>query len=159
MISKMDGVKKNHVFTVRAKDSNHMIIQESARSQPTRQLLVLKAYREVDWRQLFKLQKLTPPGLLDIKWNELYSKWGKFVPEDRKSGQKYFTEQPPASLKKAIAAQAAEAKATRANRSRGGGVTAKKQATTKKQATKKQATNMAKKGASKTSRKKRATKK
>ena len=127
MISQMDGVKKNHVFTVRSKDSNYMTIQEYSGAPPTRQLLVLRAYREADWRPLFKLQQLKPPGLPDIKWNELYAKWGKFVPEDRKAGLKYFTEKPPESVKKAIAEQTAGAKAARSKRSRGGSNTGKKE--------------------------------
>jgi hypothetical protein len=134
MISKMDGVSKNHVFTVKARDSNAMIIQEYSGAEPVRQLLVKKEFQDKDWKPLFNLSLLTPPGLPDIKWNELYSKWGRFVPEDRKSGLKYFVEKPPESLKKAIAEQSAEAKAARAKRSRGAALA---DTTTKKAATKK----------------------
>jgi hypothetical protein len=69
---------------------------------------------------LFKPQVIPPPGLPDIKWNELYSNWVGFVPEDRKQGLKYFVEEPPASLKKAIAAHGAEARSARNKRSRAG---------------------------------------
>ncbi len=120
MIDLMDGVKKNHIFTVKARDSNAMMIQEYAGAPVTRKVLVNKAFRDADWNQLFRLQELTPPGLPDIKWNELYLKWGRFVPEHRKSGLKYYVEQPPAALKKAIAEQSAQAKAARAKRTRGG---------------------------------------
>jgi hypothetical protein len=128
MIDKMEGVKKNHVFTVHAKDSNAMIIREYAGAPITRQLLVDKAFRECDWQNLFKLNQMNskPPGLPDIKWNELYSKWGRFVPENRKKGLKYFVEKPPAELRKAIAEQLAMAKKARAKRSRGAAVTEKK---------------------------------
>ena len=120
MIAKMDSVKKNHIFTVRSSDSNCMLIQECSGAPVLRQQLVLPQFRDVDWRHYFQLEKLKPPGLPDIKWNELYSKWGQFIPEDRKHGLKYYIEKPPASLKRAIAAQSAQAKAARAKRSRGG---------------------------------------
>jgi hypothetical protein len=119
MISKMgSGVSRNHIFSVSARDSNAMIVQEHAGAQTNRQLLVRKEFRDIDWRPLFKLQQLVPPGLPDIKWNELYAKWGKFVPEERKKGLKYFTEKPPDSVKKAIAEQTAAAREARAKRSR-----------------------------------------
>ena len=130
MMSTLDGVKKNHIFTVKHSDSNAMLVQEYSGAPAVRQQLVLEDYCDMDWKQLFKLQSLTPPGLPDIKWNELYSKWGKFVPEDRKAGLKYYTEKPPASLKKAIAQQSAQAKAARAKRSRGGSTMATSTATT-----------------------------
>jgi hypothetical protein len=113
------GVKKNHVFTVKAKDSNTMMVQEYGGAPVTRELLVNEPFRDVDWRSLFQLQAIVPPGLPDIKWNELYSKWGKFVPENRKPGLKYFMEKPPVEVKKRIAEQSAQAKAVRATRSRG----------------------------------------
>ena len=122
MISKMDGVKKNHIFTVRSFDSNTMLIQECAGAPVRRQKLVLPPLQEVDWRPLFVLKQLKPPGLPDIKWNELYSKWGRFVPEERKKGLKYFAEKPPETLKRSIAAQSAAARKARAQRSRGGGI-------------------------------------
>ena len=123
MISKMDGVSRNHVFTVRARDSDAMIIQEFAGAPPSRQILVKKAFREADWTKLFDLQELTPPGLPDIKWNELYSKWGRFVPEHRKSGLKYYLERPPQAVKDAIKEQSAQEKAARKKRSRSGAST------------------------------------
>jgi hypothetical protein len=70
---------------------------------------------------LYYKSKLVPPGLPDIKWNELYSKLGKFVPEHRKAGLKYFLKKSPESLKKAIAKQSAEAKQAHAQRTRDGG--------------------------------------
>ena len=83
-------------------------------------MLVLPEFQGIDWRPLFKLDNVPAPGLPDIKWNELYSKWGKFVPEDKKKGLSYFMEEPPASIKKKIAAQRAIAKSAREKRSRRG---------------------------------------
>jgi hypothetical protein len=83
---------------------------------------VNEPFGNANWRTLFQLSTMVPPGLPDIKWNELYSKWGKFVPENRKHGLKYYVEKPPMELKKKIAAQSAQAKAVRATRTRGGTV-------------------------------------
>lgn len=123
MVGKITGgsLKNNHVFTVRSRDSNAMLIQECSGALASRQVLVHKDFQTADWRPLFKLEQLKPPGLPDIKWNELYAKWGQFVPEDRKKGLKYFVEKPPASLKKSIAEQSKAAREARAKRTRGGG--------------------------------------
>jgi hypothetical protein len=145
MIDKMDGVKKNHIFTVHTNDSNTMAIQEYAGSPISRQTLVHQAFRDVDWRPLFELKTVSPPGLPDIKWNELYSKWGQFVPEERKKGLKYFVQKPPASLKRAIAEQSAAAKKARSTRTRGGkGDNDPQVAATKKEPPKKAASKKAK---------------
>jgi hypothetical protein len=74
---------------------------------------------DTDWRPFFLLDELIPPGLPDIKWNELYSKWGKFILEEKKKDFKYYLEKPPSTLTKAIAEQSAQAKKARAGRSRG----------------------------------------
>ena len=104
-------IKRNHIFTVHASNSNVMVVQEYDGAPLQRQALVHKDYCGVlDWEPLFKLSTVPGLGLPDIKWNELYTKWGHFVPQDQKHGLKYFTEEPPKTLKRAIAEQAAEAK-------------------------------------------------
>ena len=75
----------------------------------------------MDWKALFNLEVVPPPGLPDIKWNELYAKWGRFVPEEHKKGLKYYVEKPPASLKKSLEEQAKKAREARAKRTRGAG--------------------------------------
>ena len=120
MIKKADEILKNHVFAVMATSPNTMLIQEYAGATVTRQQLVKKQYQNVDWNPHFKLQVLPPLGLPDIKWNELYVKWGRFVPENKKSGLVYFMEKPPEAVKEKIAAQSAEAKKAREKRSRSG---------------------------------------
>jgi hypothetical protein len=120
MIAKVDDILKNHIFTVDIADSNRMSIQEYNGAGVETQLLVLKAHRETDWSESFELERVPPPGLADIKWNELYKKWGKFVPEDKKHGLLYFCKEPTAEVKKMIAAQSAKAKAVRHERSRAG---------------------------------------
>jgi hypothetical protein len=68
----------------------------------------------------FCTRTIPPPGLPDIKWNELYKKWGKFVPEDKKKGLLYFMNEPTEDVKRKISEQAAKAKEARAMRSRAG---------------------------------------
>jgi hypothetical protein len=121
MISKVDTILKNHIFTVSDTDSNRMAIQEFAGAVVELQLLVLKAHRETDWQESFELERIPPPGLADIKWNELYKKWGKFVPEDKKHGLVYFCKEPSEEVRKMIAKQSAKAKAVRHERTHAAG--------------------------------------
>ena len=120
MIKKADDILKNHVFSVMATSPNTMLIQEYAGAPVVRQELVKRQYHTVDWKLHFKLQVVPPLGLPDIKWNELYLKWGRFVPEEKKGGLIYFLEKPPESVKQQIAAQSAAAKRAREKRSRSG---------------------------------------
>ena len=113
LVKRADDILKNHVFTVMASSPNTMMIQEYCGAPVSRQVLVRKAFQTVDWKPLFKLQVMPPLGLPDIKWNELYAKWGRFVPEDKKSGLKYYAIKPPESVKQKIAEQTAEAKKAR----------------------------------------------
>ena len=64
MIRKADSILKNHVFTVRARDSNRIMIQEYDRAPIQRQLLVKKPFQgDVDWNELFQPTVLKAPGL------------------------------------------------------------------------------------------------
>jgi hypothetical protein len=145
MVKKADGILSNHIFLVRARDSNRMMIQEFSGEPYIRQVLVREAYQECDWSQHFNLATAIPPGLPDIKWDTLYSKWGRFIPEDRKPGLIYYTKKPPESIKKKLAEQADEARMQRAKRTRAGADEA-----TPKKATKKGANNKKKKAPSAT---------
>ena len=44
------------------------------------------------------MEVVPEPGMPDIKWVELYKKWGKFVPEDKKKKFKYYHEKPPETI-------------------------------------------------------------
>jgi hypothetical protein len=119
MVAKADGILKNHIFTVRYRDSNRIMLQEYDGAPITRQQLVKEAFHTIDWKsQLERIEVIPAPGLPDIKWNELYYKWGRFVPQDRKQGLIYYTQEPPLSIKKKIAMNTAEAKQARGKRSR-----------------------------------------
>ena len=56
------------------------------------------------------------PGLPNQKWLELYSKWGKYVLEEKKKGFKYYTEKPSREIINAIKKQSAENRALRKSR-------------------------------------------
>jgi hypothetical protein len=118
MVAKADGILKNHIFTVKDRDSNTIMVQEYDGAPIIRQLLVKPAFHDVDWKLAMSLEVIPPPGLPDIKWNELYYKWGRFVPEDKKQGLIYFSKEPPVSVKRKIAEQTAEAKKARRKRTR-----------------------------------------
>jgi hypothetical protein len=118
MIAKADGILKNHIFTVEADDSNQIAIQEFDGAKVEKQLLVLKDHRDTDWKPSFVLETILPPGLPGIKWNELYKKWGKFVPEDKRKGLLYFMNELTEDVKRKISEQATKAKEARAMRSR-----------------------------------------
>ena len=102
-ITTMDGISRNHIFTVSAAESNTIMIQEHNGAPVIRQVLMLPEYQGIDWWPLFKLEVAPAAGLPDIKWNELYSKWGKFVPDNRKEGLSYYVQEPPESVKRKIA--------------------------------------------------------
>jgi hypothetical protein len=92
------------------------MVQEYDGAPIIRQLLVKPAFHAVDWNLEMNLEVIPLPGLPDIKWNELYYKWGRFVPEDKKQGLIYFSKEPPLSVKRKIAEQTAEAKKARRKR-------------------------------------------
>ncbi len=124
MIAKADGILKNHIFTVRARDPYYIMLQEYDGATISRQLLVKKAFHgnDVDWnKEVAKLKVIPSPGLPDIKWNELYYKWGRFIPEDQKQGLIYYVKKPPSEVKRQIQEQSAAEKSARKKRSRTAG--------------------------------------
>jgi hypothetical protein len=117
------GVTKiNHIFTVdiNRNNGNTMYLQESSDSPETELVLVKPLYHDNDatfWREL-QPQVIPPVGIQDIKWRELYKKWGAFVPEDKKKEWRYYNEVPPEEKMKAVAKQSKEARTQRKSRAR-----------------------------------------
>jgi hypothetical protein len=74
------GINKNHVFTVdiNRNNGNSMFLQPSLNG-PERELhLVLEEFHDNGtefWKEL-QPELIPPVGIQDIKWNELYKKWG-----------------------------------------------------------------------------------
>ena len=121
LVSKAEGILKNHVFSVDCIDSNVMLLQEFVGSLILCEELVLKPFCTVDWTSFFSLKTLKAPGFPDIKWTKLYAKWGHFIPEENKKDLKYYSMAPPESVKRKIAEQTTAARKAREKRTRGGG--------------------------------------
>jgi hypothetical protein len=98
-----------------------MFVQESDGSvEKELKLLVRKKHFKLtaaDWQQL---QPLAIPsvGLPDIKWKELHSKWGKYVPEDKKQQWRYYNEAPPKEKIAAVAKHSKDARLQRKDQTR-----------------------------------------
>ena len=86
--------KTNHIFLVdiNRNSGNFMYLQESDGSNETELQLVKPQYHNHDtefWKGL-KPDMVPPLGIQDIKWRELYKKWGAFVPQEKKQQWRYY---------------------------------------------------------------------
>ena len=81
-------------------------------------LLVLPEYSTHDAAFWTSLQPtpIATVGLQDIRWKELYYKWGKFIPDHKKKAWRYYDEPPPQAKLKAISKQSKEARQQRKQR-------------------------------------------
>lgn len=123
MVSKADGILKNHIFCVTEDDSNRIAIQEYDGAPTMYQELVKNEYQAADssvWVEAVanRLKILPTPGLPDIKWKELYYKWGRFVPETNKRGLIYYNKKPPKDVEDKIAANIKQSRLARSSRTR-----------------------------------------
>ena len=119
MVDQVTSTKKNHVFFVQSGNSDVINKQEADGETITRQTVVRKGMNTIDWAAKIECLELTPaPGLQDIKWSELYYKWAKFIPEDRRKGFHYFNEKPPKEVTERVRNQSKAAKEARTKRSR-----------------------------------------
>ena len=115
--------KTNHIFLVdiNRNNGNSMYLQESDGSVETELVLVRPQYQNQDDATFWKeLQPLVIPalGIQDIKWRELYKKWGAFVPEDKEQQWRYYNEAPPEEKMKTAATHTKESSHQRKKRSR-----------------------------------------
>jgi hypothetical protein len=116
------NTNSNHIFTVdiNRNNGNSMFIQESDGCEEKELKLVKKQYLLNDaafWKQQ-QPQAIAPVGLQDIKWKELYSKWSKYVPEEKKQQWRYYNEAPPKEKIAEVAKQSKEARKQRQQRTR-----------------------------------------
>ena len=119
MVDQVTSTKKNHIFFVDSANSDVINKQEADGEPITRQTVVRKGMGTIDWAEkIDSLEVTPPPGLQDIKWSELYYKWAKFVPEDKRNGFRYFVEKPPKEVTARVRSQSKQAKEARAKRSR-----------------------------------------
>ena len=117
-------VNQNHIFEVNSAgpgDSNFMTVYECDTAPPKHLMLVKPLYQHEDWigeamEDLFGKPKPTV-GLQEIKWLELYDKWGPLIPEERRTYH-YIATPPPKSVRDKVKKHTKESKDKRKERSR-----------------------------------------
>jgi hypothetical protein len=114
-------INTKHIFTVdiNRNNGNSMWLQESRDAIETEQVLVLPLYHNKDstfWKEL-QPQVIPPIGIQDIKWQELFKKWGAFIPTEKKQQWRYYNEAPPKAKLKEVAKQTKEARSQRTKQS------------------------------------------
>jgi hypothetical protein len=50
-------------------------------------------------RTMMMMDISVPPVLPDIKWVQLYSKWGQYIPQEVKKDLKYYVNKPPKKVR------------------------------------------------------------
>ena len=83
-------------------------------------MLVKDVYHDVDvefWREQ-QATPIPPVGLPDIKWKELHSKWGPFVPQEKRQQWRYYHEAPPKEKLAEVSKHSKKARLQRSKRTR-----------------------------------------
>ncbi|CAB9505253.1 unknown protein [Seminavis robusta] len=102
------GVDDNHMFVATAtKDNGATIAIQEWCNGPTveetiqKKSITKKITKEPQWDSkatwLLRMQELEgipAIGVQDIKWIELYDKWGPLIPEDKRKQMKWYHENP-----------------------------------------------------------------
>jgi hypothetical protein len=93
------GINKHHCFMVSAdRDNGNTLYMEpydgSGEEVALNKIMKPKGRENRFWRSWRLPIPLKPMTILDIKWMELHDKWGKFIPEEKKSDWKYYSEDP-----------------------------------------------------------------
>jgi hypothetical protein len=113
---------KNHVFTVdiNVNKGNSMACKESRDSPVEHHVIVKRNHLKKDDAYWDAQTPIAIPrvGLPDIKWIELYHKWGRFVPDDKKKQWRYYRDAPPKKVRARVAKKNKEARQQRQQRSR-----------------------------------------
>jgi hypothetical protein len=128
----------NHCFEVDAnRDNGNSMFLRTCDGEPETQAPATVKPEYIDsnaefWQQLPEPPTIAPPGLQDIKWRELYDKWGKIIPEEKKLQFKYYHEDPGPERRKQVSQHSKASKMQRAERSRTGNSTATTTAAAKK---------------------------
>ena len=119
-VPKSGSVNINHIFSVDAADPNKLFTQEYIDADQKEQVIVLPAYRDdySSWLALEEPQSIPAAGIQYIKWAELFDKWKKFIPLDRRSKWKYYNEDMPADKRAALKGHTADSKKKRKTRER-----------------------------------------
>ncbi|CAB9497864.1 expressed unknown protein [Seminavis robusta] len=127
-------VSENHCFEVDATRSmHHMFVRTFDGTREDPQLLTRLKHRPTNWRKAIKSGDwtcfkepvgfegsptlLTPPGIADIKWVELYDKWRPLIPPESRT-IKWFNEDPGLERRNKVSSNSEAARATRAARTK-----------------------------------------
>jgi hypothetical protein len=84
-LSEIKDVTKNHIFLWMLLTLTLCTIQEYD-GQPVEKQSLVKKTAPTDWYEGFvdSLDTLPRPGIQDIKWVELYTKYAKLIPEEKR---------------------------------------------------------------------------
>ena len=123
-MSRPSKIKSYHVFTF---DKNIgggdvLISQATIEAEPKKKTIIKKDARGKDkeWWTMWVsgMLSVSPPGLQDIKWQEMYDKWGPLIPEDKKKEWKYYCTDVPTEIRDKIKANKQASKKARSGRTR-----------------------------------------
>jgi hypothetical protein len=106
--------------------SDTMSIQEYD-GQPVEKQTLVKKTAPTDWYEGFvdSLDTLPRPGIQDIKWVELYAKYAKLIPEEKRSEWRYYNEDPGPEIRSRVSKNSMEAKAIKRKRTSTGSTSQK----------------------------------
>jgi hypothetical protein len=119
-LTKLPKVLIYHVFHVSSADADTMNCQ-IGRDDPVESFQgVKKKYRGVDWASSWQeeVSPLAPVGIQDIKWIELYDKWGPLVPQKYRQTFKYYNNDPGLERRGKVKADRKVSKKVRSERSK-----------------------------------------
>jgi hypothetical protein len=113
------NINVNHIFTVHIEQPTTLLKHEFYGGIQTHQELLLPAKVGTNWmNEIYnQLELEEPPGMKDIKWIELYSKIGKYVPPEKKALWKYYHTDPGTVRKDKVSMQAKQSRKQRKERS------------------------------------------
>jgi hypothetical protein len=108
----------NHVFTVLDSDPSTLLKKEFVGGVESGQRILLPIHNGTKWmnNHYNETEIDEAPGMKDIKWVELYSKIGKYVPKEKKALWKYYNEDPGAVRKAKVKSQSKQSKKQRNER-------------------------------------------
>ena len=119
-----EDVKPQHIFTVDANRDNTvstLYLQLNIGEPETEQELLLPEYKFMgDWsaEQLAQPELIESPGIQDIKWRELFDKWGPLIPVAKRSEWKFTANDPGKKRREGVKDNTKKSKQIRLDRQR-----------------------------------------
>ncbi len=111
-------ISSSHIFTCDIDDEPHSLsVQQYDGAEKTRYDMMLPQYESnFDWVTEMAPEGIDGAGLSDIKWLELHSKWGEFVPPEKKRTFRCCRDDPGKKRRDLIRANMKVARQVRAGR-------------------------------------------